>query len=330
MAVSTKGTNLAIIIINYKTPQLVLDCLNSLISEVNNLDAKVIIVDNNSGDGSCQIIQDWIEEQQLNAKVTLIPSESNSGFSGGNNTGIKYIQADNYLLLNSDTIVRTGAIEKLLTEAKKDGSAGLISPRLEWLDATAQISCFRFHSPISELISSASTGPITKLLHNYLVPRELIDKDNYYDWTSFACVLVKAEVFQDIGLMDDGFFMYYEDVVFCHRAKQAGWNVLNIPEAHVVHLRGGSSPVKSQNKLRKRLPRYFYESRTRCFFQIYGRSGLLAANILWTIGYGISSIRRLFSSSFNPDVSKDQWRDIWINFLNPLKAYIHPDDYDQA
>ncbi|MBE8232877.1 MAG: glycosyltransferase family 2 protein [Endozoicomonadaceae bacterium] len=330
MADTTGEVLLAIVIINYKTPQLVIDCLNSLISEIKDIDAKVIVVDNHSGDDSCQLIQAWIDKSSISAKVILIPSKTNSGFSGGNNLGIKHVEAGNYLLLNSDTVVRAGAIQQLLDQATKDDSAGLISPRLEWPDATPQKSCFRFHTPISEMISAASTGPIYKLFNAFRVPRELSDDHNYYDWTSFACVLIKGQVFKDIGLMDNSYFMYFEDVMFCFRAKQAGWKVLNIPEAHVVHLRGGSSPVKSLNKQRKRLPRYFYESRTRCFFQIYGRMGLLAANMLWMIGFVIASMRRLLSPSFNPDISKNQWRDVWINFLHPLKAYIHPDDYDQA
>jgi GT2 family glycosyltransferase len=143
-------------------------------------------------------------------------------------------------------------------------------------------------------------------------------------------VLVKAEVFRDIGLMDDGYFMYFEDVAFAYHAQQAGWKVLNVPEANVVHLRGGSSPVKSQAKQRKRLPRYYYESRTRYFYQVYGQLGLLMANIFWSLGFVISSLRSLLSSSFNSNISAYQWRDIWTNFFTPLRPYIHPDKYDKT
>lgn len=321
---------LAIVIINYKTPQLVIDCLESVIPELTDLNAKIVIVDNHSNDNSCEEIQQWVDQNKVQEQIKLIPSPDNTGFSGGNNIGIKDINADFYLLLNSDTIVRKGAISILLNTAKPDATLGLITPRLEWPDGTPQISCFKFHTPISELISSARTGPITKIFNAYNVPQAVNDNQDYYDWSSFACVLVKAEVFNDIGLMDDDYFMYFEDIAFCLHVKKAGWKVLNMPDAHVVHLRGGSSPVKSQAKLRKRLPRYYHESRTRYFHQAYGHLGLFLANILWTLGWGISSVRGLVSSSYQSDVSENQWLDIWTNFFTPLKAYIHPDNYDKT
>jgi len=327
----TKRTHqLAVVIINYKTPKLVIDCLGSLLPELSALDAKVVIVDNHSNDNSCDQILTWLSQYDDIQQVELIASDENTGFSGGNNRGISQLEAEYYLLLNSDTVVRQGAICLLLEAVQKDTNVGLVSPRLEWPDVAPQESCFRFHSPVSELISSANTGLITRMFQSFNVPYAISEQAKFYDWTSFACVLVKAEVFKDIGLMDHGYFMYFEDVAFAYHAKQAGWKVLNVPDAHVVHLRGGSSPVKSQTKLRKRLPRYYYESRTRFFYQVYGRLGLLMANVCWSLGYVISSLRSLFSSSFNPSISAYQARDIWTNFLTPLKPFIHPDDYDKA
>lgn len=319
---------LAVVIINYKTPHLIIDCLVSLLPELSVLDAKVVIVDNHSKDASIEKIKHWLGLNDSLEQVKLITSTNNTGFSGGNNIGIKAVKAENYLLLNSDTLVREGAIATLLNTANEDESAGLISPRLEWPDGIPQESCFRFHSPLSELISAANTGLITSLLHNYNVPYPVSNKLDFYDWTSFACVLIKAEVFNDVGLMDDGYFMYYEDVAFAYKVKQAGWTVLNEPSAHVVHLRGGSSPVKSQAKSRKRLPRYYYESRTRFFYQVYGHVGLLSANLCWTLGNSIAFMRLVFSSSFRSNSSASQWRDIWTNFTHPLTPYIHPDNYE--
>jgi len=318
---------LGVIIVNYKTPQMLIDCLRSLLPELQGINAQVVVVDNFSQDDSLLLIRHWIDEQVDGDLVKLLASPENSGFSGGNNIGISAVDADFYLLLNSDTLVRKGAISILLESALLHKESGLISPRLEWPDAKPQESCFRFHTPISQVISAANTGFITQLLKNFNVPYAVTEQAEFYDWTSFACVLVRAEVFKDIGFMDDGYFMYFEDVAFAYYAKKAGWKVLNVPDAHIVHLRGGSSPLKSQAKQRKRLPRYFYESRTRFFYQVYGYVGLLMANIFWTLGYGVSLFRSLLSSSFKPNISAYQWRDIWINFSQPLKKYIHPDNY---
>ncbi|WP_428243562.1 glycosyltransferase family 2 protein [Gynuella sp.] len=321
---------LAIVIVNYKTPAMVIDCLKSCMPELADIDSKVIVVDNCSNDGSCEEIGRWIEDQHLHAQIEVIPSTENGGFSAGNNLGIKAVKAKYYLLLNSDTLVRKNAFKALLSAAKQDPHAGLISPRLEWPDASPQESCFRFHSPVSELINAARTGIVSHLLKNFVVAHKVRAEQAHYHWTSFACVMIKAEVFENIGLMDEGYFMYFEDSEFCYRAAMSGWKVLNVPDAHVVHLRGGSSPVKSQAHKRKRLPRYFYESRTRFFYQLYGRSGLLAANILWILGTLISQSRRLIMPHKPRDVIEKQWRDIWVNFTNPLRSYVHPDDYDKT
>ena len=318
--------NLCIVIINYNTPHLLLDCLKSLLPETDS-NMVVVIVDNASKDASVTTINKWILKNSPVDRIKLISSSVNTGFSGGNNIGIKSVKANHYLLLNSDTLVRKGAIKKLLDTLSQDKTAGLISPRLEWPDGISQESCFKYHTPISEFIGSAKTGLITKLFRSFVVAQPVVDRRCNYSWVSFACVMIKAEVFDDIGLMDEGYFMYFEDVEFCHRAKMSGWEIVCEPSAHVVHLRGGSSPLKAQAKLRKRLPRYFYESRTRYFFQVYGGIGLLSANLLWTFGWLISSVRGVLSGSYRSDTSEKQWRDIWINFSNPEKPYIHPDDY---
>tara|TARA_R100000655_G_scaffold85909_3_gene125857 strand:- start:499 stop:1473 length:975 start_codon:yes stop_codon:yes gene_type:complete len=322
--------DLAIIIINYKTPHLTGNVLQSLSGELDITTMKVVIVDNNSRDDSLKILEEWISYNHADSWVKLIASDINTGFSGGNNIGIQSVKAKNYLLLNSDTIVRPGAIHLLLETAENHHGAGLISPRLEWEDGTPQESCFRFHTPVSELINSASTGVVTKAFSKYVVAHPVKNEPDYYQWTSFACVLIKSEVIELIGLLDDEFFMYFEDVEFSYRAIEAGWKVLNNPAAHVVHLRGGSSPLKSQAKLRKRLPRYFYESRTRYFYLLYGHVGLFLANVLWSTGAIITLARGLISSRYQPNIAEKQWQDIWINFNNPKKAYTHPDFYEKT
>ena len=316
---------LSIIIINYKTPELCIACLASL-SSINSIAVETIVIDNASNDGSvAQIMQSITQNGWCHTRV--ISSENNGGFSAGNNVGISDSKGGFVLLLNSDTIVGSGAVEILITALAKDLKAGMASPRLEWPDGTPQESCFRFHRPINELIRSACTGHITKLLKRYEVPVRVSDEGSSPEWTSFACVLVRREVFERIGLLDAGFFMYFEDVDFCQRARSAGWNIINNPNARVVHLRGGSSPVKSQTAEKKRLPRYFYESRTRYYFKYFGRSGLFAANMFWHLGWLIAMVRKFASRRYQSNICEKQWRDIWTNFCNPNAPYIYPDNY---
>lgn len=142
---------LAVVILNYRTPQLVVDCLASLVSQIDPQTQQVIVVDNASGDDSVEEIEKAIANNNWQDWVRLLPSDVNGGFSAGNNLGIQAIRAENYLLLNSDTIVRPGAIQTLLVALEQYPEAGLFSPRLEWPDGTPQISCFRDHSPLSEI-----------------------------------------------------------------------------------------------------------------------------------------------------------------------------------
>ncbi len=314
---------LSCVIVNYRTPQLLIDCLPGLLSEIESIDAYITIVDNKSGDDSVRIVREWISSNGAYNKVCVIESASNSGFAAGNNIGIKARCARYYLLLNSDTLVRTGAIRTILDTAIRFPEAGLISPRLEWPDGAGQESCFRFPSPFSEFSSASQTGLIDRLLGKYIVALPVQAQIARPSWTSFACVLVKDEVFRKVGLLDEGYFMYFEDVEFCHRACKAGWEIVHNPDARVVHLRGGSSSVKKQTQLKKRVPKYFYESRTRYYYQVYGWMGLTAANLLWCLGRLISGSRQLMGRSDKAAI-EGQWLDIWINWLDPLKPHTLP------
>lgn len=313
--------NLAVVIINYRTPDLVIQCLNSLLTELVDVSARVVVVDNASCDGSFATIKDWISARDSGNCVQLVESATNAGFSGGNNIGIQAVDADYYLLLNSDTIVRPGAIAILLQTAVRERRAGMISPRLEWPDGTPQESCFRFLSPMSELIGTARTGPVTTMLRKFVVPLPPSNSAIEPQWTSFACVLLRREMVDEIGFMDEGFFMYFEDVEYCHRAHQAGWMIVHNPEARVVHLRGGSSPVKQRTLERRRLPPYYYASRTRYFYLVYGWPGLTFANVLWHLGRCVSKCREVLGRRERGS-SENEWRDIWTNWRHPNAPWL--------
>lgn len=317
---------LGIIILNYRTPQLVVDCLFSLQDQIKSDKQQVIVVDNASGDNSIEIIENVIKQQRWENWVKLIPSAVNGGFSAGNNVGIKAVEAENYLLLNSDTIVREGAIAQLLNALETYPEAGIISPRLEWPDGTPQISCFRYHSPISELIKAAATGPVTKILSPYNVPIPVSNTPFEPQWISFACVLIRKAVIDQIGLMDEGYFMYFDDTDYCRRARDAGWKILYYPQARVVHLRGGSGTVKTEIATRKRPRPYLYASRSRYFAKFYGgQLGLLQANLFWLIGRSISLLREITKNRKESHINEKTIQDIWMSWRNPMQSYEEKD-----
>ncbi len=308
---------LAISIINYRTGALTLQCLASVLDDLDGIDARIIVVDNFSNDGSAEEIEAWIAAQPEDTPVRLIRSATNSGFSGGHNQGFAACDAEFYLVLNSDALVRPGFFKTILAAADADPEAGFFAPRIEGEDGVAQASCFRFPSPLSELVRGANSGPVTRLLKRHEVSLGPEPDPSEIEWASFACILLRAKMIQEIGPMDEGYFLYFEDAEYCLRAHRAGWRVVYVPQARAVHFRGGSGPVKSLAKAKKRLPPYYYRSRSRFFYQAHGRTGLLAANLLWLAGRGIAQLRRLTGKSV-PLRAEAEARDIWTNITRPL------------
>lgn len=309
---------IGVVIINFRTAGLVRDCLEALGPELEANDARVAVVDNFSNDGSAEAIADWLSRGDLwKSRVFILRSPSNEGFSGGNNIGVAALDAAHYLLLNSDTLVRPGALKALVDAAAREKDAGIIAPRLEDADGTPQISCFRFHSPLSEFLTAAATAPLDRLFGFAVVPMPVTDKPLACDWASFACVLIRRAALDAVGPMDDGYFMYFEDADYCRALKKQGWRVVYEPSARVVHLRGGSSPVKAAMKTKRRPPAYFYASRTRYFRKAYGPLGLYAANFMWLAGRGVARAKSLFGKPA-PALCEHQGRDQWTNWRTPL------------
>jgi hypothetical protein len=309
---------LGIVVINYRTPSLVRNCLASLGPQLEANDARVAIVDNYSNDGSAdEIAADLMTGDLWKSRCLLIRSDRNEGFSGGNNIGVAAFDAANYLLLNSDTLVRPGALAALVEAASREKDVGIVAPRLEDEDGTAQISCFRFHSPLSEFLAGAQTGPLDRLFRFAVVPVPVSPAPIFCDWASFACVLIKRAALDDAGPMDEGYFMYFEDADYCRALKNKGWRVVYEPAARVAHLRGGSSPVKASMKAKKRPPAYYYAARTRYFRKWFGPLGHVAANLFWLAGRAIARLRSLTGKPA-PVLCESQGADQWTNWRAPL------------
>jgi N-acetylglucosaminyl-diphospho-decaprenol L-rhamnosyltransferase len=295
----------AVVILNYCTPGLVVDCLRSLEGQVDPLHHDVVVVDNCSPDSSADRIESEIGVQGWQGWARVVRSPVNGGFAAGNNVGILATDARVRILLNSDTILRPGALRALLDRVFGDDSPGIVGPRLEWPDGVHQISTFRFRTPMTELIATGRLGLLGRLMPGHVVAREVHAACDDLDWTSFACVAIRDEVSAAVGLLDESYFMYFEDMDYCRRARSGGFRVGHEPGARVVHLRGGTSDVKQKTRERKRRPGYYYAARSRYFRSWYGMPGLVAANVLWTAGFLLAVVRG------KSRAVEREWRDIW-------------------
>lgn len=322
-----------VVIVCYQAVDLTVQCLESLEPEWAGLPGmSVAVCENGTGPEAAEALRREIHERGWGDRVELLPIDPNRGFSGGNNAVLrrelrKPDTPDYFLLLNADTIVRPGAMAAMLAAAAREPDAGVVSPRLEWPDGEGQVSCFRFSSPVSEFIDAAHTGPITRLLKRFDVPLRVFDEPTDVAWTSFACALIRGEVMRRVGVLDDGYFLYYDDPDYCRRVWRAGWRVHHAPAARVVHLRGKSNPVKSDTAARRRPPRYLYASRARFFTKAYGHAGLWLANAMWHLGRVIGATRDQLERR-PPTACKKQWLDIWTGALRPMR--MPPELPDQA
>ncbi len=298
---------LLIVIVNYKTAQLTLNCLQSLVEEIKEVpDTQVVVVDNASLDGSSEKIQTAISENQWQNWASLIVSPNNGGYAAGNNLAIRPALSsptppDYILLLNPDTVVRPSAIKAILEFIEAHPNVGIAGSRLEDPDGTAQCSAFRFPTLWSELDSTLRLGIVSGLLSKYTIAPPISETACQTDWVAGASMIVQKAVFDKIGLLDEEYFMYYEELDFCLQAKRAGWDCWYLPSSKIVHLVGQSSGVTNTKEPVKRRPEYWFNSRKRFFSKNYGWLYRVIADLLWIIGFLLWSVRSLIQRKPNLD-----------------------------
>lgn len=310
-------------IINFRTGDLTLQCVQSVLADMDGINGLIAVVDNLSEDGSAEQIEDWINSQPADTPVRLVRSATNSGFSGGHNQGFAAAEADYYLVLNSDAVLEPGFLKTMLATARAHPDCGFLAPIIHYDDGGIQNSCFRFHSPLSELVRAARAGPVTRLFKSHDIALGPDPDPDQIRWASFACILVNGAMIREIGPMDEGYFLYFEDVEYCLRGYRAGWGIRQERKARAVHFRGGSGPVKELYDARKRVPKYYYSSRTRFLYQAHGLGGVIAANLLWHLGRVIRHVY-LFTGRPVGKMARAEWLDIWTNVRRPLGPRFAP------
>ena len=240
---------LLIVIVNYRTTDLTIDCLRSLQAEVDSRDGmRVVVTDNASGDDSVARLTAAVRENGWGDWAAIQTLARNGGFAFGNNAALRpALQGADppqyVLLLNPDTIVRSGTLKALVEFMEGRPDVGIAGSQLEEPDGTPQRSAFRFPSVLGEFEGGARFGPVSRLLNRWIVAPPVPGGPGPIDWVAGACMIIRREVFEAIGLLDEGYFMYFEEVDFCRRARRAGWACWYVPSARVVHLVGQSSGV---------------------------------------------------------------------------------------
>jgi len=225
-------STLSIIIVNWNTSDYLDKCLRSVYDTVQDQNVDVWVVDNGSTDGSVAMVQ------RLFPEVNLIENSENLGFARANNQAFKLCNGQFVLLLNSDAFVKDNAVRSLVTTLTSDPRAGIVGARLEYPDGRSQNSYSQLPTLGSELIRLSG---LDKWLHPE--DRSGYDKNRVVKQVgavSGACLLVRCAMLDEIGLFDERFFMFSEEIDLCKRAWHSGWRVLHQPAAQVVHVNAGS------------------------------------------------------------------------------------------
>jgi GT2 family glycosyltransferase len=284
--------------VNYRTPELTLRCLASLAVEgVDPASLRAVVVDNASGDGSPETISAGIRERGWGSWVELLPSPRNGGFAAGNNLAVARALGEGdparyFLLVNPDVVLEPGALGALVAFLDAHPRVGIAGPRTEIGRGNLRPTAFRFPGILNNLDEGAHFAPLSRCLARWQLAPPIQAAPHRADWVSGGCMLVRREVFETVGLMDVGFFLYFEEVDFCARAAQAGWECWFVPEASIVHDAGASTGATGGHELAREMPRYWFESRRRYFLKHRSRSTWLAANVAWVLGSTFWNLRR--------------------------------------
>jgi N-acetylglucosaminyl-diphospho-decaprenol L-rhamnosyltransferase len=247
---------LAIVIVNFNARAHLEACLASLVSFPPATSHAIVVVDNASSDGSAAAVRARFPEVLVHAQT------ENRGFAAANNAGVRSTASELVLLLNSDTIVPPGALDALVLRLDANPGAAVAGPRLVGADGQPELSFGPMISPLGELRQKAVLAlqrrgfdPVTSWI------RRVTDREHDVDWVSGACLLVRRAAAETVGLLDERYFLYTEDVDFCAAIRARGHRVLFTPAAEVVHLRGRSratAPAAS-NAAYRRSQVAFYE-----------------------------------------------------------------------
>jgi len=271
--------DLSIIIVNWNTRDYLLGCLRSVFLSENSPSREVIVIDNGSQDGS------GTEVKRLFPEIHLIANEENLGFAKATNQGLILASGRYLLLLNPDTEVKQGAIDRLVYFMDHHPDAGIVGCQLLNPDGSKQNSIANFPTLATELLN--------KSVLRWLFPKKFPGKERNYtepievDSVIGACMMTRREALKQVGPLDEEYFLFFEETDWCFRMRKGGWKVFHQPQAEVVHFQGrGTEPKKKEAKVEYYRSRYQFFKKNRGEF----RSFLLLIGLILKLGVELLSM----------------------------------------
>lgn len=290
---NAQSIDVSVVIVNWNTRDVLRDCLRSVFAHSGTSSLEVIVVDNGSTDGSPEMVRREFSQ------VNLLACPDNRGFAGANNLGMSIATGRYILLLNSDTIVMDDAIRKTVAYANMHPDTAVVGCRILNPDRSLQRSCFMFPSILNLLLFSTylyQLFPTNRFFGREQMTWWRRNDAREVDVVTGCYMFVRKEAIDDVGLMDERFFMYYEETDWCFRFKAKGWKNRFTPSASIIHIGGASSA-----KLGAQRARIKNRSFVRYVFKHWSKPraciGLLAISFFYAVRLAILVPKRLLRAS---------------------------------
>ncbi|HSI33544.1 MAG: glycosyltransferase family 2 protein [Phycisphaerae bacterium] len=325
-------TNLLIVILNYRTPRLTVDCLRSLQDKLDEVPGtKAIVVENGSADGSADTIARAIADNNWSDWAELLALADNRGFAGGNNAALDLLNTDPrfketpwVLLLNSDTLIHPGALRYCHEMMQAEPTVGVMSCQLLNADGSLQNVTRDFPTPVKQAVCSFGlpwTWPRRfKWADIYDISDDLLKQKRDVDWLGGAFMFMRRTALDQIGGgLDHSFFFYGEDIEFCHRFHKHGWRVHYDPTVAITHIGGSSSdPTRVSGKLKNI---YMWQARYQVQKKCYGHAAAWLIRGCDVLALGLKKAKMLITGKRRSD--PDRYKnvsDALAMLLKPLRV----------
>jgi len=230
--------DLSVIIVTWNSQEFIRNCLDSIFLSQGNFSREIIVVDNDSFDETAKIIE------QLYPQVNLIQNKKNLGYAKANNQGIEKTRGEYILLLNPDTQVLEDSLSLMCEFMEENPEVGALGPKLLNPDKSVQASCREFPSfstLIWEFFGLSRLFPRSRVFSRWRMGYFNFDKQREVDQPMGSCLLLRRATLEDVGILDENFAMFFNDVDLCFRIKKSGWRIYFYPEAKVIHHKGAST-----------------------------------------------------------------------------------------
>jgi len=287
---------LLIVILNYRVTDLTIDCLRSLSRCIAGVPgARVAVCENGTGGDALERLERAIDDNGWGSWVDLTAVHPNRGFTGGNNivmrAALASLDPPEYLwLLNADTLVQPGALEALVEFMDRHPRAGIAGSALFSPEGVAQASPFRFHGIATEFDRGLRLGLVSRLLSPWGLIPPTPTAASPVEWVSGASIVLRRAMLDEVGLLDEGLYTYFDDIDLCLRARRAGWETWFVPESRITHLEGSSTGIA--NRIIKRRPAYWFQARRRFFLKNHGALYTAVVDAAFISGFALWRLRR--------------------------------------